>query len=147
MISEAQTSAINFYNREYRIRRTGGESVQIRSFFWSVFLLFVLNTGKIRTRFRHFSRRTGRENKSYCKDLGMNIYFFRDLQLCEWSLRNEKFESFWSRIQKRYTNCSTVFFGKTVNQTLSKLIDLHEIINLCFLQCFGTTAPNEYLTI
>ena len=50
MISEAQTSAVNFYNREYRIRRTGEESVQIRSFFWSVFLLFVLNTGKIRTR-------------------------------------------------------------------------------------------------
>ena len=50
MISEAQTSAINFYNREYRILRTGGESVQIRSFFWSVFLLFVLNTGKIQTR-------------------------------------------------------------------------------------------------
>ena len=50
MISEAQTSAINFYNRAYRIQRKGGESVQMRKFFWPVFLLFVLNTGKIRTK-------------------------------------------------------------------------------------------------
>lgn len=28
-------------------------------------------------------------------------------------------ESFWSRIEKLYTNCSTGFFGKTVNQTLN----------------------------